>query len=77
MNRDLTRLMIAVGQSDTPPGEMLTETFDGMCRDTKAALVRWEELITVDLPKLNALLAQQGIQPLTAPRTVAGGNCGN
>jgi hypothetical protein len=77
MNRDLTRLMIAVGQSDTPPAEMLTEAFDGMCRDTKAALARWEELLTVDLPKLNALLAQQGILQLTAPRAVAGGYCGN
>jgi hypothetical protein len=77
MNRDFTRLMIAVGQSDTPPAEMLTEAFDGMCRDTKAVLTRWEELVTVDLPKLNALLTQQGIPPLVVPKIVAGGNCGN
>ncbi len=77
VNRDLTRLMIAVGQSDTPPAEMLTEAFDGMCHDTRAALARWKELLTVDLPKLNALLAEQGLLPLTAPRAVVDGYCGN
>uniref|UniRef100_Q01PB5 Sortilin N-terminal domain-containing protein n=1 Tax=Solibacter usitatus (strain Ellin6076) TaxID=234267 RepID=Q01PB5_SOLUE len=77
MNRDLTRLMIGVGQSETPPAEMLTEAFDGLCHDTKAALARWKELLTAELPKLNALLAEQGIPPLTAPRAIADGYCGN
>jgi photosystem II stability/assembly factor-like uncharacterized protein len=76
MNRDLTRLMIAVGQSDTPPAQMLTEAFDGMCDDTKAALARWGELLTVDVPRLNALLVPQGIPALPAPRGIAGGYCG-
>jgi hypothetical protein len=76
MNRDLTRLMIAVGQSDTPPAQMLTEAFDGMCDDTKAALARWGELLTVDVPRLNALLVPQGIPALPASRGIAGGYCG-
>ena len=63
INRDFTRLMIVVGQSDTPPAAMLVEAFDSMCKDTKAALARWTELVTVDLPKLNALFVQQGIGP--------------
>jgi photosystem II stability/assembly factor-like uncharacterized protein len=66
MNRDLTRLMIAVGQSDTPPASMLVESFQAMCQDTKAALVRWSDLRTKDLPQLNTMLTQQGSSPLTA-----------
>jgi photosystem II stability/assembly factor-like uncharacterized protein len=77
MNRDLTRLMIAVGQSDTPPASMLIEAFDGMCQGTKAALERWNELLTVDLPKVNALLGQQGMPLLTGRGAVAVGSCGN
>ena len=67
MNRDLTRLMIAVDQSDSPPASEFVETFTGMCQDTHAALERWNDLRTQDLPKLNALLAQQSLAPLTVP----------
>ena len=52
MNRDLTRLMIAVGQSDSPPASSLFETFDGMCQDSHSALSRWSDLRTTDLPQL-------------------------
>ena len=46
MNRDLTRLMIAVDQSDTPPAGAIVETFAGMCQETRAALTRWNDLRT-------------------------------
>ena len=59
MNRDLTRLLIAVDQSDTPPASELIETFAGMCQDTRAALARWSDLLTHDVPRLNAMLARQ------------------
>ena len=49
MNRDLTRLMIAVDQSDSPPASEIVETFTGMCQDTQAALDRWNDLRTQDL----------------------------
>jgi hypothetical protein len=44
LNRDLTRLLIAVDQSDTPPASSLVENFAGLCEDTRAAVVRWNEL---------------------------------
>jgi photosystem II stability/assembly factor-like uncharacterized protein len=44
MNRDLTRLMIAVDQSDSPPASELFEVFAGMCKDAKSALDRWADL---------------------------------
>jgi photosystem II stability/assembly factor-like uncharacterized protein len=74
MNRDLTRLMIAVDQSDSAPASEIVETFTGMCQDARAALARWNELRTKDIPQLSALLGQ----PLT---TVSGNaavtlNCG-
>jgi hypothetical protein len=67
MNRDLTRLMIAVGQSDTPPASSLIETFSGMCQDASAALKRWNDLRAADLPQLNGLLVRQSLSPLTVP----------
>jgi hypothetical protein len=76
MNRDLTRLMIAVGQADTAPAGMVTEAFDAMCRDTSDAMARWKDLVTVELPKLNAMLTQQGGAALTGPRAIADGYCG-
>jgi hypothetical protein len=78
MNRDLTRLMIAVDQADTPPASELIETFTGMCRDTLAALARWNDLRTHDVPQLNAMLAQQSVAPLTVPNQALGlPDCGN
>ena len=67
MNRDLTRLMIAVDQSDTAPASELVEAFTGMCQETRAALARWNVLRTQDLPRLNTLLARQSLAPLTVP----------
>ncbi len=78
MNRDLTRLMIAVDQSDTPPASEIVETFTGMCQDTLAALTRWNDLRTNDLPKLNALLARESLAPVTVPSLALGiPDCGN
>jgi hypothetical protein len=57
LNRDLTRLLIAVDQSDNAPASSLIETFGGMCQDTRAALARWGELRTRDVPALNAMQA--------------------
>ncbi len=70
MNRDLTRLMIAVGQSDTPPASSLIESFTGMCQDTHAALARWNDLRSKDVPQLNDLLVRQSLAPLTVSGTV-------
>ena len=78
MNRDLTRLLIAVDQSDTAPASEIVETFTGMCKDTQAALARWNDLRTDDLPKVNALLAQQRLAPLAVPSQALGvPDCGN
>lgn len=78
MNRDLTRLMIAVDQSDSPPASSLIETYAGMCQDARAALARWSDLRVHDLPQLNSLLSRDSMAPLTvpshAPRDL---DCGN
>ena len=65
MNRDLTRLMIAVDQADTAPASSLIETFGGMCRDAQAAIARWTEMRDKELPP------GQPMAPLPAL------NCGN
>ncbi len=67
MNRDLTRLMIAVDESDSTPASSLIEAYAGMCHDASAALARWTELLTHDLPKLNTLLSRDSLTPLTPP----------
>jgi hypothetical protein len=78
MNRDLTRLLIAVDQSDTPPAEAIVETFAGMCQETRAVVTRWNEVAASDVPKLNGMLAQQSLSPLTAPAAaLAVPDCGN
>ena len=78
MNRDLTRLMIAVGQSDSPPASEIVETFTGMCQDTKAALTRWNDLRSQDLVTLNGILAKAGVAAVTVPGPLtATVNCGN
>ncbi len=71
MNRDLTRLMIAVDQSDTAPASSLIESFAGMCQETRAALTRWSDFRTTDVPQLNALLVGQSLAPLTIPAVAA------
>ena len=67
MNRELTRLLIAVDQSDTPPASELIETFEGMCQETHAAIGRWQDL-RKDVEQLNTLLAKQKLAPLTLPK---------
>jgi len=78
MNRDLTRMMIAVDQSDTPPASQIIEVFNGMCQETHGAIARWNDLRAHDLPPLNAMLAQQSLAPLTVPsQALADPVCGN
>jgi hypothetical protein len=78
MNRDLTRLMIAVSQSDSPPASSLIETYAGMCQDARAALTRWNDLRTHDLPQLNAILSRDSLAPLSVPiHAPADPECGN
>lgn len=76
MNRDLTRLMIAVDQSDSPPASSLLESFGGMCRDAESALARWADLSTHDIPALNAVLARQSLAPVTVPKAIEKLDCG-
>ena len=76
MNRDLTRLLIAVDQSDSPPASQVLEAYDGLCQETQSALTRWNELRTQDLPKTNGVLKQQGVAAVTAPQqTLAAPDC--
>jgi len=78
MNRDLTRLLIAVDQSDSEPASSLIENFAGMCQETRDALSRWTDLRTQDVPKLNALLSQRSLAPLTVAKQAPGNpDCGN
>jgi hypothetical protein len=78
MNRDLTRLMIAVDQSDTAPAASLIDTFAGMCQDAHAALARWSDLRTTDIPQLNAILVRESLSPLkVANPTQQPPDCGN
>jgi hypothetical protein len=67
MNRDLTRMMIAVDQSDSPPASQVVEAYTGMCEDTRGAVDRWNALRTGDIPKMNTMLREQSLTPLTVP----------
>ena len=75
MNRDLTRLMIAVDQSDTPPASALLETFAGMCEDTHAALDRWNDL-RKEVAQLNGVLAKVPVAPVGMPKEMPVADCG-
>jgi photosystem II stability/assembly factor-like uncharacterized protein len=59
LNRDLTRLLIAVDQSDTAPATELVETFEGMCRDVQAAVARWNDLAKTEPAKSTRLTAPE------------------
>jgi photosystem II stability/assembly factor-like uncharacterized protein len=52
LNRDLTRMLVAVDQADGPPAKQVAEAFDGMCHEVQATLARWNEVRTKDLPGL-------------------------
>jgi photosystem II stability/assembly factor-like uncharacterized protein len=67
MNRDLTRLMIAVDQADTAPASSLYESYGAMCQDTRAALGRWNEMRTRDVVEFNAMLTRLSLEPLKVP----------
>lgn len=74
MNRDYTRLLIGVDQSDTAPASELIETYVGMCQQTRSALDRWRDLLNDEVPRLNRIVARQleiPTEKLVAP------NCGN
>jgi len=77
MNRDLTRLLIAVDQSDTPPASALLETFAGMCEDTHAGLDRWDDL-RKEVAQLNAALAKERVAAVSVTKdALAVPACGN
>ncbi len=67
LNRDLTRLMIAVDQSDSPPAGQVVETYVQMCQEAHEIASRWEELRSQDLPKLNAILLHQSLGAISLP----------
>ena len=50
MNRELTRLMIAVGQSDTEPASSVIEAFTALCQESQSALTRWNDLRLASQP---------------------------
>ncbi len=72
LNRDLTRLMIAVDQSDSPPANQVIEAFRGMCEQVRDAVAKWEELRTTDVPPWNAVLHRESLPPVGVPPA-----CGN
>ncbi len=76
LNRDLTRLMIAVNQSDSPPAGELVKAFTGMCQDVNAALESWSNLSKGDLAALNTLFSRHSLQPLPAPEVIENAACG-
>ena len=70
--------LVAVDQSDSPPASQLIEVFGEMCRNTQAALARWNEVRTQDIPRLNGVLGKASVAGVTAPRAVASlPDCGN
>jgi len=72
LNRDLTRLMIALDQSDSPPANQVIEAFRGMCEQVRDAVAKWEELRTTDVPPWNAVLHRESLPPVGVPPA-----CGN
>jgi hypothetical protein len=71
LNRDLTRMLIAIDQSDSPPAAEVVEAYSGMCQEVQAALSRWNEIRTTDLPKLT--IDRKPASPPAPPRL----DCGN
>jgi hypothetical protein len=58
MNRDFTRMLIAVDQSDSPPASEIVEAFTGMCQDLNAAIARWNEYLDGPTPKPKVVSAK-------------------
>jgi len=75
LNRDLTRLLIAVDQSDSPPASELIETFGVMCRETSETVARWNDLLAKDVAHLNAQLAQSSLPAVAAPKPASAPDC--
>ena len=75
MNRDLTRLMIAVDQSDSPPASEVLETYLGMCQDSQTAITRWNNVRAQDLPKVNGLLTANGQPPVSPGQPISAPAC--
>ncbi len=45
LNRDLTRMLIAVDQSDSPPASQVSEVFQDMCQEVNVTLAKWTEFL--------------------------------
>ncbi len=71
MNGTLVRLLDGLDGGDMAPTPSQLAGFGGACKDLRDGLVRWESLMSKDLPALNATLSTDGVKPLTVPqRTV-------
>jgi photosystem II stability/assembly factor-like uncharacterized protein len=76
IHRDLTRLLIAVDQSDSPPAAALLESYEGMCQNARTVLSAWNELRMHDVPALNVQLKRTTTPPLSVPQAVDLPDCG-
>ncbi len=63
-NRDLTRMLIAIDQSDSPPASEVSEAAHGICEESRDAVERWNKL-RPDIEKLNGMLTGAGLKAVT------------
>jgi hypothetical protein len=75
VNRDLARFHQMLLSGDARPSQRLEDSSAEACQALAAALDSWRRLNTIDLPAVNAALAQSTLAPLVAGAVPVAPSC--
>jgi hypothetical protein len=75
VNRDMARFHQMLLSGDARPSQRLVDSAAESCQALAAALGSWRQLNTIDLPAVNAVLAQSALAPLAAGAVPVAPSC--
>jgi predicted kinase len=69
INRDLTRLATMAQSADVRPAQTLLDSAGELCQDLNKNLASWRQINVQDIPSLNVVLRERGLEPLITVET--------
>jgi photosystem II stability/assembly factor-like uncharacterized protein len=75
INRDLTRLATMAQSADVRPASPLLESAGELCQALNRNLASWRQVNAQDLPSLNSVLKERGLDPLPIVEASSSPSC--
>jgi len=75
INRDLTRLATMAQSADVRPASPLLESAGELCQALNKNLASWRQVNAQDLPSLNSVLKERGLDPLPTVEASSSPSC--